>query len=240
MLFFSNGQLLAQKDSVEKLVAFKITDYIKPLNDSAVIVQVFKPALFPAHITDRQSGVLYHCYKEGSVTDTAMAGWGRCNLIKGEYHYFAISLQKKQQASAGDLIYIKTKVPYLYDGVLMKVMNHAIAFTNVFGDDFMKSDAIFTNTKKDEQNILDSMVSDIQYTGTEMLKQMPAQNQLVKDGIYKGKKIFESMQAVKRNELEMFLKYIVARPRNYAGNTWKISETFATWMAGGTPTVIEN
>jgi len=104
----------------------------------------------------------------------------------------------------------------------------------------MNSDAVFTNSKKDEQNLLDSMVSDIQYTGTAMLQQIPEQNQLIKGGIYDGKKIFESMQAVKRSELELFLKYIQARPKNYAGNTWKISEIFATWMAGGTPTVIEN
>jgi len=48
------------------------------------------------------------------------------------------------------------------------------------------------------------------------------------------------MQAVKRTELESFLRYITARPKNYAGNSWKISEIFATWMNGATPTVVEN
>ena len=37
-----------------------------------------------------------------------------------------------------------------------------------------------------------------------------------------------------------FIDYVIAQPQKYAGNTWKIAETFATWMAGGTPTVIKN
>jgi hypothetical protein len=237
--FLISHKALAQKDSVEKLVAFKITDYIKVLNDSSVAVQVLNPASFPVKIADKKLGVLYHAYKPGIVLDTAMIGWGRCNLIKSEYYYFGIRLQKKQQASEGDIIYLKTKVPYVYDGLLLNVMNHAIQFTNVYGDTFMNSNALFTNTKKDEQNILDSMLTDIQYTGNAMLQQIPEQNQMITDGIYKGKKLFAAMQIVKRNELELFLKYIIARPKNYAGNTWKISETFATWMVGGTPTVVE-
>ena len=144
--------------------------------------------------------------------------------------------EKKFWAKCG----LKTKIAYVYDGLLLNVMNHAIQFTNVYGDNFMNSNTIFTNTKKDEQNILDSMLHDIQYTGSAMVQQIPEQNKLVADGIYKGKKVFEAMQTVKRNEVELFLKYVIARPKNYAGNNWKISETFATWMLGGTPTVLEN
>ena len=240
MLFFSSNQLLAQKDSVEKIFAFKITDYIKVLTDSSSAVQVFKPAVLPVAISDKQLGVLYHAYKSGTKPDTAMIGWGRCNLIKGEYYYFGIRLKKDQQPSEGDIIYVRAKVAYVYDGLLLNVMNHAVQFTNVYGDYFMNSNAIFTNTKKDELNIMDSMLNDIQFTGNAMLQQMPEQNQDIKTGIYAGQKLFVAMQAVKRNELEMFLKYVIARPKNYAGKNWKISEVFATWMAEGTPKVVEN
>ena len=94
ILFFSSNQLLAQKDSVEKIFAFKITDYIKLLTDSSSAVQVFKPAVLPVAISDKQLGVLYHAYKSGTKLDTAMIGWGRCNLIKGAYYYFGIRLKK--------------------------------------------------------------------------------------------------------------------------------------------------
>ena len=236
----SSNQLHAQKDSVEKIFAFKITGYIKAQNDSIAIVQVLKPASLPVAILNKQLAVLNHCSKNGAPPDTAIIGWGRCNLIKGEYYYFGIRLKKLQQASEGDLLYARVKVPYAYDGLLLNVMNHAIGFTNVFGGNMVAANSVFNNTKTDELRLLDSMVNDIRFTGSEMLKQMPEQNKAIKGGIYNGKKLFDAMQAVTRNELELFLKYIIARPKNYAGNSWKISEIFATWMDGATPTVVEN
>jgi hypothetical protein len=90
-----------------------------------------------------------------------------------------------------------------------------------------------------EGDVWYTLVKDIRFTGAEMLKQMPDNNLQLTGGMYKGKKLFEAMQQVNRSELELFLKYIKARPANYAGNDWKISEIFATWMDGSTPTVVE-
>jgi hypothetical protein len=59
------------------------------------------------------------------------------------------------------------------------------------------------------------------------------------DGIFKGKKLFATMQLITDKDVIAFLKYISARPAIYAGGTWKFSEIFATWMASGTPTVQE-
>ena len=87
---FSSSQLLAQTDSVEKIFAFKITAYIKTLTDSSTVVQVIKPASLPLYIREKQLATLFHCYKTGEKLDTAMIGWGRCQLIKGEYYYFSI------------------------------------------------------------------------------------------------------------------------------------------------------
>ena len=224
----------------EKLIAFKITDYMKPLSDSVTVVQVLMPASFPVAIPEKQLGVLYHCYKTGASLDTAMIGWGRCNLIKGDYYYFGVHLQKMQQPADGDLIYLKLKIPFVYDGLLLKVMSHAMAFSSVYGEPFMKPEAIFTNTRANELSILDSMVKDIRFTATAMQQQMPEQNQPVASGMYKGKKLFEAMQSAQRSDLEAFLKYVSVRPKNYAGNTWKISEVFATWMSEGAPTVVSN
>ena len=234
-----NNPLKAQKDSIVKNIAFKISGYIKPLNDSSSVVQIFKSASVPVAIYEKQLGILNHCYKAGTKLDTAMIGWGRCNLVKSDYYYFGIRLKKMQQPTEGDLLYLKTKVAYVYDGLLLNVMNHAIAFTNVYGNMFMNSNDIFTNTKKEEEYILDSMLSDIRFTANAMFQQMPKQNKIIKDGIFKGEKLFTAMLFAKRSELELLLKYIIARPNNYAGNSWKISEIFATWIDGGSPTVVE-
>ena len=230
----------AQNDSIENIVAFKITDYMKPLDDSTMLVQVVKPESLPLDIKLQQLGTMLHCYKTGVKLDTASIGWGRCQLIKGEYYYFSMHINTSQQPSAGDLLYVKLRMPYVYNGLLLGVMNRAMQFNNVYDEPFMTDNAVFTNTKKNELDLLDSMVSDIRFTGKEILKQMPEQNKVLNAGIYSGKKLFDAMQGAKRSELESFLKYIAARPKNYAGNDWKISEIYATWMSGGTPTVVED
>jgi len=234
-----SSQVNAQKDSVERIFAFKITDYMKPLTDSSSIVQIIKPASLPVNINEKQVAILRHCYKTGETLDTASIGWAKCQLIKGEYYYFVLRPDNSSQvASGGDLLYMKLKLPFVYDGLLLNIMNHAIQFTSVYEIPFMDRDAIFTNTKKDENNILDSMISDIHFTASAMEQQMAAQNQVLKSGIYSGKKLFDAMKLVTRSELESFLKYVAARPKKYAGNDWKISETYATWMSAGTPTVV--
>ena len=92
ILLFGSNHLLAQKNSVEKIMAFKITDYIKPLTYSSTVVQIFNPASVPVAVREKQLGVLYNCYKSATRLDTAMIGRGRCNLVKGDYYYFGIRL----------------------------------------------------------------------------------------------------------------------------------------------------
>ncbi|MBL0359266.1 MAG: hypothetical protein IPP72_21435 [Chitinophagaceae bacterium] len=43
------------------------------------------------------------------------------------------------------------------------------------------------------------------------------------------------MQEITEADVMNFLKYVWARPAKYAGNSWRISEVFATWMTSGTP-----
>jgi hypothetical protein len=240
IVLFCCTTLQAQLMPVEKVFAFKITDYIKQLNDSISLVQVVKPGSWPITIIEKQLGVLKHCSKKGIELDTASIGWGRCQLIKGEYYYFAIHLYKNQQIKEGDLLYTKLTTQVIYNGRLVDVMKHAVELTRVTDEKFLQPEDMFTINRQKEQALLDSMIADIHYTGSVMMQQIPDQNQLIKGGIYDGKKLFTAMQAATRAELEQFLNYIIARPSIYAGNTWKISEIFATWMVSETPRVIEN
>jgi hypothetical protein len=239
VLILSNG-LRAQTVTADKVIAFKISDYTQQLNDSTMLVQVVMPDAWPITISDKQLGVLKHCYKQGTELDTAMIGWGRCYLIKGDYHYFAIHLKKNQQPAAGDLLYTKFTTQVMYNGRLLDVMKHAVELTRVTDEKFLFPADMFTLTREKEAAVLDSMVADIHYTGSVMMQQMPDNNQLIKGGLYDGQKLFTAMQAVTRAELEQFLNYIIARPAKYAGHNWKISEIFATWMVSETPRVIKN
>lgn len=235
-LFLSS---FSQKDSVEVLFAFRITDYQVKLNDSVTVVQINLPDALPLSLYDKQIGILKHRYENGTL-DTNLIGWGRCHLIKGNYYYFAINKYQANEPEQGDLLYTKCKTPVYYKSLLFDINRHAISLTTVDDNQFYHSANVFQLNQQNERTLLDSMVADIRFTGATMKKQMPQQNQLIDGGLFDGKRLFDTMEVTTRTELEEFLKYIVARPERYAGNTWKLSEIYATWMMNKTPQVIAN
>ena len=236
LLFFTG---FSQKDSVEALFAYQITDYTVKLNDSVTIVQVNLPEAWPVSIRDKQMAILKHHYENGAF-DTTLIGWGRCNLIKGDYYYFTITKYGLQEPKQGDLLYTKCKTAPYYRSVLFEINRHAINITDVYETQFYQSMDIFSLNQQKEKAILDSMVADIKFTGSAMKKQMPEKNQQVQGGMFNGKKLFDAMETATNIQLNEFLKYMVARPQNYAGNSWKLSEIFATWMISKSPQVTQD
>lgn len=238
-LLFISFSNYAQTDTVTALFAFPVTEYMPEKRDSIVIVQVQLPDASVVDIPEKQLCVVRHRYSAGKPLDTASIGWGRCQLVKGDYRYFGIHLYKGQQIEPGDLVYTKLSIPLAYYGHLFHLSRNYIHLQMV--DDsyiYRREDVYLFQNREEEWRLLDSFVSDIQYTGREMLKQMPENNQLMNEGLFKGKKLFDAMQQATRADLIKFLRYINARPVKYAGQSWKISEIFATWMVNGTPTVV--
>jgi len=239
ILFFIYHISLAQKDSADAFFTFRITDYTIRLDDSTTVVQIAVPDAWPVSIPEKQIGILKHRYEQGIEYDTNMIGFGRCYLIKDEWHYFAIHQNQNRKPGQGDLLVTKCKIPKVYTGILFNLARHDISLTRVDEDQFYNSAEVFYMGPRSEQNFLDSMAADIRYTGKAMLTQNNGKDQLIKGGLFNGKKLFAAMQTVKHDDVEKFLKYMIARPAKYAGNVWKISEIFATWMANNTPEVIE-
>ena len=237
LLLFSHGY--SQKDSTEVLFAYRITDYKVPLNDSVTVVQINIPDALPLSIGDKQIGILKHRYANGSL-DTNLIGWGRCHLIKNNYYYFAIHKYNEEEPQQGDLLYVRTNLPAYYKSPLVDIIRHAVDLTAVDESRFYYISELFQLDQQKETKILDSMIADIRYTAREMKKQMPAQNKLVEGGMFDGRQLFDAMETATRQQLIEFLKYMAARPANYAGNTWKLSEIFATWMMSRSPQVISN
>jgi hypothetical protein len=233
-------QLIAQKENNKELFAFTITSYMVAASDSVFVVQVQLPAGSGVVIEKEQMGLLRRNFTNNN-TDTAAIGWGRCQLIKGDYYYFGMHLyntSKKPQQN--DLLYTNISYPAKYKGRMYGLVKNAVFFEHVTGGIFFDFTTPITLTAQNENSLIDSLVADIQFTGREMMKQENMQNQDITSGIFTGKKLFTAMQAVTSNNVKDFLDYVLARPQKYAGNTWKIAETFATWMTNGTPTVKRN
>ena len=54
-------------------------------------------------------------------------------------------------------------------------------------------------------------------------------------GIYAGKRIYDIMSNVTKEDVAIFLGFVKAYPGKYIGKEWKISETFATWLINNSP-----
>jgi len=226
----------AQQNGHDWVVAFPITSYIVP-SDSVQIVQVDLTAS-NISISKQQVGLLKGIYRNGKA-DTASIGYGRCHLIKGAYYYFPIRVTTKtRQPQAGDLLYTKIAKPSIFMGLVPQLAAHAIVLQTVEDSIFYTQLAVLQNwTNAKEEDLLQAMVKDISYTGKAMKEQMPAANKAVASGKYKNTPVFDVLQNAKKEDLADFLTYMIAHPQLYAGNTWKVSEVFATWADAGAPMV---
>ncbi len=230
-------KIVAQKDSIKLLVGFPITSYMVDLNDSTKLVQIVPGGIW--NIKDKQMGLVKGIYRDGHA-DTASKGWGKCQLIKGDYYYFAIITGPNGPSLiAGDLLYTFIGMPDKYIGQLTKIAARYTGLQKVTEEFFYNRGDVFLNWNKDkEDEVLDSIIADIHFTGNYFKENNPSMNQKIISGFYKNRLVLDIMMTVRPKDLSDFLNYIIARPNMYAGNNWKISEIFATWLVAGAPVVI--
>jgi len=222
------------------LWAFPITDYMVPLNDSIKVVQVVLPPQV-TFVKDKQLGVA-RGISRGSDVDTGNKGFGKCHLIKGVYNYFSINTVADKPLRAGDLVYtFIPAIPGNYESPLYHCASHNITFLSVEDSAFYKpQDFLKKKTKQGYDLMINKMVADIQRTGKYYLENDTTMNKPIEDGDFKGSRILDVMAEAKPADVNNFLEYVVARPRRYAGNQWKVSETFATWLLNGAPMVVKD
>jgi hypothetical protein len=239
LCFFFSLTSFGQKDTTKWVRAFPITDYMRDIGDSIKIVQVNLPS--GVKIAEKQIGLLKGIYRD-KHSDTIVIGAGRCNLIKGDYYYFTINYkQSGTLPREGDLLFTMVDKEPIYYGNIVKIASQFIGLKNVYGNPLYDRYNVFSKwNKNNEEALIDSMVTDIHFTGNYFLTNNPSMNVKVKGGKYDGKMVLNTMIASNRQDVNDFLEYMIARPRLYAGHEWKISEVFATWLSEGAPTVIKN
>lgn len=229
----------AQIDTANKILrAFPITDYMLDLDDSTKLVQIEMPENLK--LKDKQIGLLYGLY-ESSAATAIQKGYGKCQLIKGNYYYFAINKNNSSlPITKGDLLYTFMEKTNIHTGQLPKLAAHFIRLQDVYENSLYDRYNIFLKwSKEDERKLMDSIVRDIRFTGEYFLKENPSMDVLIQKGDYKGQKTLYVMAECMEADVIKFFDYMIARPRNYAGKEWKVSEIFATWLSEGAPTVIK-
>jgi hypothetical protein len=227
LLFFAIA-VSAQTDSTKWLRAFPITDYMVDLSDTVKVVQLEMPE--GVEIKENQLGLMYGKYS-GDKANVVQKGFGRCHLIKGSFYYFAIHHDTATTIKAGDLLYTFMDKPAVYDGFFTRLAAHFIRLQDVNGNNFYDRYTIFNGwSESEEENTIDSIQKDIRYTGKYFLEQKPGMDQPITTGFYQGGKILSVMAECTTDDIKKFLQYVLDHPRLYAGNEWKVTEIFATWL----------
>jgi hypothetical protein len=230
----------AKNDTAKNFIwAFPITNYIKPLKPGIEVVQVRIPAAVK-FVPDKQIGLLRGVVK-GDNIDTGKKGYGRCSLVKGAFAYFSVFMDSTaSKPKAGDLIY--TLIPRNTLGYISPITDcasHYITFQTVTDTAFYQPEDFLKKwTKEQHDAAAKKMLQDIHFTAGYYLKEDSAKNLPIAAGVYKDRKILDVMAVANEQDLMEFLRYVAARPRRYAGNSWRIAETFATWLLHGAPMVV--
>ncbi len=87
-----------------------------------------------------------------------------------------------------------------------------------------------------EENLILLSAKDAIVQCAEFTVEMPD----VQEGMFAGRKVSELMENVEEENITLFLGYVKKRPQKYIAKSWKISETYATWLVNNTPVIDEN
>jgi CHAT domain-containing protein/uncharacterized protein HemY len=142
-------------------------------------------------------------------------------VIKGDYVNFVIKLPQSNFSSI------------FRDLTLLQ-----ITFTDNYKDRVHTlNQVLFKDSKKLEDSLLGACVKHVKEV-YDLYKDDKGQGVLfnkLTEGRYKGKNCMDVMGKATNADIMSFLKFVRSYPGKYMGNTYKISETFATWIINNAP-----
>jgi len=148
---------------------------------------------------------------------------------------FKANLSKKEKILSGDIFVCKIPVKKNRpQNVFFNLVKNGIFFQSTQDEKpyYTYYAVLNTITSVKEKAIIEDMVADIRYVGTFYSKEknnFPT----IEKGKYKGKNVLDAMIMATSAEVYNFLRFVEQNSSPYWANTWKISETYATWLVNG-------
>ncbi len=126
-----------------------------------------------------------------------------------------------------------------YKSILSELAQLNIDFNDISSEPlYHVRQFIFDDNREFEGYVLKLMCKDVIATA-EMIKPMipdnPQWDITIEKGKYGGKKMVDVMADVTPDDIRSFLSFVKSFPGKYMGHTWKINETFATWIINSAP-----
>lgn len=143
-------------------------------------------------------------------------------------------------AQEGDMVSIPTTIPKKpYRSLLYQLSALNIEFqTNERGVLYHFRQVLQDDSPDLESDILALMATDVRETVpliVDLVKDNPTWVQPMQGGRFAGISMLDGMNRTNGGDVAMFLRFIRSFPGKYMGHTWKINETYATWLINATP-----
>ncbi len=141
---------------------------------------------------------------------------------------------------AGHLVALPSRLPTPpRPGLLTDLIELGIEFVGLERQPFLSRRAILRlDGDSLETVVLDSLTADIHATAVMVEDAFDSASDLKRRraaGRYAGQSAFQVMQRATPADVGRFLRFVRSWPGKYMGRTWKINETFATWLINDAP-----
>jgi len=231
----------AQQTTETKEVSFKIS-YLYYTHDTLI-------ALIDGGsnngITMNMTGRCRSIYrKETGSSGYDELGFFRIVYVKGDTAAAIITLNKinssKDSARIGDLITVNLNLPKKeYHSIYFDLALMNIQFMDNDRKKYITPRYIYQyDSKQLEDSLHQLIIKDAQNTYKlvkDLFKPTDDINKPMSEGRYKGKSTLQVLKDISPDDLKHFLQFVKSYPGKYIGNTWKSSETFATWALNKAP-----
>jgi tetratricopeptide (TPR) repeat protein len=97
---------------------------------------------------------------------------------------------------------------------------------------------LYDDSPELESDLFGIMASDVRETVAGLqpyLKENPSWADSLKGGLFAGQSLLQAMSQCTPSDIRAFLRFVKSFPAKYMGHTWKINETFGTWLINSTP-----
>ncbi len=141
---------------------------------------------------------------------------------------------------AGDNAWVQLNMPdRLYKGLLYELATLNIFFKNSYRKDFYHPLQVrLVDDPSDENIFYDVMLADVISTAKSLYDPNDEQDTLqrtIKSGRFEGLNMWEAMLNSTTSDIRAFFRFVSKYPAKYMGRSFRLDETYATWIINNSP-----
>ncbi|MCC6635250.1 MAG: CHAT domain-containing protein [Chitinophagaceae bacterium] len=236
----SNAQEKDQTDIREMYVRIAV---VKKINNDSVIALIDGGKRYG--IKNGSVGIVKGVYKSGDDRSDFEIGYASVYKVTDTTAFVTIKpadklgTKKGYDIRKGDYVILKVNVPKLtYRSIFFELALLDIQFNNLYNNSLYSiADLFYRDSKQLEDSLLIAGSKDVfeTYDALKNDTSFKSLNEPLTEGRYKGRSIFGVMKDCNANDVFSFLHFVSNYPGKYIGHTWKLNETFATWVLNKAP-----